>query len=1252
MSDVAVDLEFLMNSGTIQNEFNRVNSGLKGISQQAAEESRKMRDYYKDAATAIGAYFTFDFAKEFLGSVVEVTGTFQKYQAVLENSFGSTTKAVDALNMLKMFAATTPFQLDEVTGSFVKLVNQGFTPTYAQMVKLGDVASSTGKGIDQLAEAMIDAQTGEFERLKEFGIKASKQGDQVTFSFKGVQTQVDFTNQSIRDYIVSLGDLEGVAGANAKISETLAGQISNLKDKWAAMLNEIGQSNTGAITDGIALSAKAIEHYKDVIDIIKVLVATYGAYKAVLITTTAIQGASTVLANAKAWLQLAATIRTAKDAQVAFNLAGMANPMGLIAGGIALVVSSLYIYSKRQQEAAKELDLHTKTQAEFAEKLKVESTEVERLVSLAKNEKESRETRQKALDKLKESAGGYLDKLTLENIGHQQGADLLRKYNEQLERKYKLEANEKELKVLYTDLALAKKQMAAAEKKLAEVQANTSNYELGNNYANFVKKSLNVNKFSVEFLQKKIDELLLDSMSSTPPSPSSSTVKNKGKSLKDAMQEGVDKWARDWENERQKAIDDLFKKILEKDKESLDKFVKAEGELADKFSSIYEISMTYDQKVDDIKRRYSNEIKVMRAAGMEANVKQLEKMRDEELKSLNDSMVTEYQKTSSLFIKIFANASTMSKKRVEESINIIQSLLSYVNGVDGKIPEGISKEAADKLKQSPESVKEVYEQLFKLQDEFDKRTNYPFSNIVKGLKEIKKSGDFAVEAMKAADDKTRIVITEQAEIAKNKGLNYLKNGAVAAAGAIEQVAQKINELAAAAGDGKLKEVGEQFSAFSSLTSSTAQGFASGGPWGGLASGITNILGQTADAIIQDKAQQIELLQSRTDFLNALRLMDYQVKDTDYENIFGVKSIEKAQDAYKKAQEALDAYTAAVNKKMTEPGKEKEYNNIGAAIYNPIGFGVFGSGKSLTNEFKTLMDAYKKGYTELQGMAIKTKDRSGWSNFWGKKDQFQALKEYAPELWGQDGVFSVEKAKAFLATDKKINEEQRKKIQNVIDLKEAYDANMQVVRDDIADTFGALGSAVTDSLADAIMAGADAWSEFTKAGAASLESLGKKIAFELFFSKKFDNLQKQLEETYGTGKGSEDLAKTQMSILQSFFESTKGDMEAAQKWLEEWQKQAGAAGFDIFSKGNTNTLEGQIRASLTEETGTILAGQISGMRYDVKDIFALSKKQLESLQNIETNTAATVLQLRSVNEVLLAIIDKMKNNSNDLRAIGR
>jgi hypothetical protein len=187
-------------------------------------------------AFSIGAMVSF--GKE----VFNTTAEFQKFQAVLTNTLGDSGAAKAALSQITEFASKTPFQVNELTASFVKLANQGFIPTLNQMKSLGDLAASQGKSFDQLTEAIIDAQTGEFERLKEFGIRASKAGDQVKFTFKGVQTQTQFTSSAIKDYILSLGEAKGVSGGMEAQSNTLGGGLSNLKDAWEQLTLAIGNS--------------------------------------------------------------------------------------------------------------------------------------------------------------------------------------------------------------------------------------------------------------------------------------------------------------------------------------------------------------------------------------------------------------------------------------------------------------------------------------------------------------------------------------------------------------------------------------------------------------------------------------------------------------------------------------------------------------------------------------------------------------------------------------------------------------------------------------------------------------------------------------------------------------------------------------------------------------------------------------------------------------------------------------------------
>ncbi|EMR02521.1 tape measure protein [Cesiribacter andamanensis] len=217
--------------------------------------NRKLDNFSKTANTIGNTLMLTAIASQAAGlgmQIFQVTAEFEKMKAVLTNTLGSKGAAELAFDQIQSFASKTPYQVQELTDSFIKLTNRGFKPTTNEMRQLGDLASSTGKSFDQLSEALLDAMTSEFERLKEFGVKAKKEGDRVKFTFKGVTTEVKNTEEAIKKYVLSLGDAQGVSGSMAAVSETLTGKLSNLEDSYTKMLDTIGKGNTGPI-------AKAIE---------------------------------------------------------------------------------------------------------------------------------------------------------------------------------------------------------------------------------------------------------------------------------------------------------------------------------------------------------------------------------------------------------------------------------------------------------------------------------------------------------------------------------------------------------------------------------------------------------------------------------------------------------------------------------------------------------------------------------------------------------------------------------------------------------------------------------------------------------------------------------------------------------------------------------------------------------------------------------------------------------------------------------
>lgn len=204
----------------------------------------------------------------FTNQVIDARQEYERFDAVLTNTFQNKDVGQGALAMLTDFASKTPYQLNELTGSFVKLVNRGVLPTQNEMAALGDLASSQGKSFDQLTEAILDAQTGEFERMKEFGIRASKSGDKVSLAFKGVTKEVAMNDEAIKNAIISYGQMDGVAGSMDVISKTLGGRISNLKDAWWSFLVSVGDYTGGIFGDAISLISDGLDFLKSHLPII------------------------------------------------------------------------------------------------------------------------------------------------------------------------------------------------------------------------------------------------------------------------------------------------------------------------------------------------------------------------------------------------------------------------------------------------------------------------------------------------------------------------------------------------------------------------------------------------------------------------------------------------------------------------------------------------------------------------------------------------------------------------------------------------------------------------------------------------------------------------------------------------------------------------------------------------------------------------------------------------------------------------
>jgi hypothetical protein len=199
-------------------------------------------------------------------SLIDVNAEFQTIKASLKTMTGGTKEAAEAFEMIEKFATETPFALKEVVQSFIKLKALGLDPSAEALRSYGNTASALGKSLDQMIEAVADAATGEFERLKEFGIKSKKEGENVTFTFQGIETTIRNTSENVQRYLRDIGDVQFSSAMKDQMGN-MTPAFSNFDAALEGLSVAIGEAGLNDAIAGITneLTALIISLDKDAI---------------------------------------------------------------------------------------------------------------------------------------------------------------------------------------------------------------------------------------------------------------------------------------------------------------------------------------------------------------------------------------------------------------------------------------------------------------------------------------------------------------------------------------------------------------------------------------------------------------------------------------------------------------------------------------------------------------------------------------------------------------------------------------------------------------------------------------------------------------------------------------------------------------------------------------------------------------------------------------------------------------------------
>lgn len=175
------------------------------------------------------------------------------YRTQLDTAVKDTKKASMLMSNAVKFANETPFETGEVVESTAKMEAYGIS-SERWLKDVADMAGATNKSIDQATEAMADAVMGEFERLKEFGVKkevviaaaTAKYGKAVVNGKQGEAKKREAIEATLQT--IMQNKFEGGAEKQAKTLKGLWSTITGVTKSSLAKI--LGMQEDGTIRQG------------------------------------------------------------------------------------------------------------------------------------------------------------------------------------------------------------------------------------------------------------------------------------------------------------------------------------------------------------------------------------------------------------------------------------------------------------------------------------------------------------------------------------------------------------------------------------------------------------------------------------------------------------------------------------------------------------------------------------------------------------------------------------------------------------------------------------------------------------------------------------------------------------------------------------------------------------------------------------------------------------------------------------------
>lgn len=301
-TDGSLDFGIHLDTSALSRDAANANRLLSSIGTQAEREGAKIDSAFsniKRAAISLSAGWS---AQSFVRGIVQVRGEFEKLEVAMNTMLQSKERADALMTQMVRTAATTPFGLQEVASGAKQLLAYGMASEEVNgtLIKLGDIAAGLsiplGDIIYLYGTTMAQGRiyTQDLNQFTNRGIPMLKElASQFGVAESQVKKLVEEGKVGFPEVKKAIDSMTGAGGKFGGLmeaqSKTIAGQISNLEDQLDTIFNSIGKSNEGIISSALSSTQTLLDNWQSVGTAIMTVVATFGAYKAALIATSALR---------------------------------------------------------------------------------------------------------------------------------------------------------------------------------------------------------------------------------------------------------------------------------------------------------------------------------------------------------------------------------------------------------------------------------------------------------------------------------------------------------------------------------------------------------------------------------------------------------------------------------------------------------------------------------------------------------------------------------------------------------------------------------------------------------------------------------------------------------------------------------------------------------------------------------------------------------------------------------------------------